>query len=128
MATAVEASSITYGRRTSRLQRLFSNRSLMLVLVFLLITVGWEAYGRISSQLRMSPAVQEALQTGQPVDVVLYLPFAPEQFHVKLLQKYGTVSGVSANAVTVRRVKPDDLKDLAKSYWISSIKLESEPQ
>ena len=122
MATSAEG--LTLGRQHSTLERIFANRSILLILAVLAIALGWEIYGRVSSEVRMTTAVKEALATGEPVNVVLELPFAPEQFHIKLLQKYGTVSGVSHEAVTVRRIKPGDLRELAKSYWIKRIDLE----
>ena len=107
-----------------RLRRLLTFRPVLLLVALLLIAGGWEAYGRISEQSRLTPSVQQALQTGEPLDVVLTLPFAPEQFHVKLLQRYGTVSGVQADHVIIRRVPPDRLQELGKSYWIRQIDLE----
>jgi hypothetical protein len=104
--------------------RLLTHKSVLLLLALAIVFGGWEIYGRISAQARMTPAVHQALDSGEPVDVVLSLPFAPEQFHVKLLQRYGTVSGVQSTSVIVRRVPPDSLKELGKSYWIERIDVE----
>jgi hypothetical protein len=101
-----------------------THKSALLLLALALVFGGWEGYGQVSSQSRFTPAVHQALAGNEPVDVVLSLPFAPEQFHVKLLQRYGTVSGVQSNTVIVRRVPPDKLKELGKSYWIERIDLE----
>lgn len=106
------------------MRRLLSHKSVLLLITSLLLFGGWEVYGRLSAQTRLMPAVHQALERDEQLDVVLKLPFAPEQFHVKLLQRYGTVSGVQSNTVIVRRVPPDKLKELGKSYWIERIDLE----
>jgi hypothetical protein len=104
--------------------RLLRHRSVLFLLSLVLLFGGWEAYGRLSLDGRLTPAVRQALARGEPLDVVLTLPFAPEQFHIKLLQRYGTVSAVQSNAVVIQRITPDNVRELGKSYWITSIDLE----
>jgi hypothetical protein len=107
-----------------RIHGLLSHKSVLLLITILLLFGGWEVYGRVSAQTRLMPAVHQALERDEPLDVVLTLPFAPEQFHVKLLQQYGTVSGVQSTSVIIRRMTPDRLRELSKSYWIERIELE----
>jgi hypothetical protein len=107
-----------------QMRRLLSHKSVLLLITSLLLFGGWEVYGRLSAQTRLMPAVHQALERDEQLDVVLKLPFAPEQFHVKLLQQYGTVSGVQSTSVIIRRITPDKLRELSKSYWIERIDLE----
>lgn len=103
---------------------LLTQKPVLLLLGALLLFGGWEIYGRVSEQTRLTPAVYQALGSGEMLDLTVALPFAPEQFHIKLLQRYGTVSAVQSNSVTVRRVPPDKVLELGKSYWITRIDLE----
>jgi hypothetical protein len=58
------------------------------------------------------------------VTVVVTLPFAPEDFHIRLFQGYGVVSGVRAPTVLLNRVRPEDVRQIARYYWIRRIALQ----
>ncbi len=73
--------------------------------------------GRVKELVEVRTAVtQRALQ-----DVVVTLQFPPEQFHIKLFQSYGTVSGVRGDAVIIRRVPPEAVSEIARLYWVRQI-------
>jgi hypothetical protein len=55
------------------------------------------------------------------VNILVTLSFPPERFHVQLLQTYGRVSGTEDNAVEVRGVKRNELKSIARPYWVRRI-------
>ena len=55
------------------------------------------------------------------VNILVTLPFPPERFHVQRLQTYGRVSGTQDNAVEVRGVKRDDLRTVARPYWVTRV-------
>ena len=52
------------------------------------------------------------------VNILVTLPFPPERFHVQRFQNYGRVSGTQDNAVEVRGVKREDLRTVARPYWV----------
>jgi hypothetical protein len=60
---------------------------------------------------------------GEPgkVNILVTLPFPPERFHVQRLQNYGRVSGTQDNAVEVRGVKREDLRTVARPYWVTRV-------
>jgi hypothetical protein len=82
---------------------------------------GWEATLRLTAPGRLHPALRPALQQPAPVDVVVTLGFAPEDFHIRLFQGYGVVSGVQGTTVLVNRVRPDDVHRIARYYWVRRI-------
>ncbi len=55
------------------------------------------------------------------VNVLVTLPFTPERFHVLVFQTYGRVSGTTDNAVEVRGVQKQDLRALARPYWVRHV-------
>ena len=91
------------------------------LLAMALVLGGSAAYGRISAPWRISPDLQARLANGGYADITVVLPFAPEQFHVNLLQQVGTVRGVRGNTVLVGRVPAADVWRLARYYWIRRI-------
>ena len=95
--------------------------------VFLLVTAalwaGWEIYLGASAPRRLDPAVAAALAGGPRIDVAVTLGFAPEDFHVRLFQGYGVVSGVRGTTLLLNRVAPDDVRRIARYYWVRRITL-----
>jgi hypothetical protein len=55
--------------------------------------------------------------------VVEQLTTPPEQFHIKLLQGYGTVSGVGASTIVLQRLPAQRVTELARLYWVARIDL-----
>ena len=58
------------------------------------------------------------------VNVSVVLGFPPEDFHVRLFQGYGVVSGVRGTTVLVSRVRPEDVRRIARYYWVRRITLQ----
>jgi hypothetical protein len=57
----------------------------------------------------------------EKVNILVTLPFTPERFHVQLFQTYGRVSGTQDNAIEVRGVKREDLRTVARPYWVTRV-------
>jgi hypothetical protein len=57
----------------------------------------------------------------EKVNVLVTLPFPPERFHVLVFQKHGRVSGTVDNSIEVRGVKREDLRVLARPYWVTRV-------
>lgn len=58
------------------------------------------------------------------MNVVVTLGFAPEDFHIRLFQGYGVVSGVQGTTVLLNRVRPEDVARIARYYWVRRITLQ----
>jgi hypothetical protein len=87
---------------------------------------GWELFLTLSAPGRLDPELRSALEKRGPLAVAVTLGFAPENFHIRLLQSYGVVSGVQGTTVLVNRVSPDDLRRIARYYWIQRITMQPE--
>ena len=82
---------------------------------------GWEAYLRLTAPGRIDPALAQALGRDPAVNVAVTLVFAPEDFHIRLFQTHGTVSGVRGTTVLINRVRADDVWRIARYYWVRRI-------
>jgi hypothetical protein len=68
-----------------------------------------------------SKIAQSLPPEGDKVDLVVTLPFPPERFHVLVFQRYGRVSGTQENSVEVRGVRREDLRSIARHYWVKKV-------
>jgi hypothetical protein len=113
------------GSAMSRLV-ILRHRSAVFLVVVTVAWAGWELFLTLTAPGRIDPALEPALRARAPVAVAITLGFAPENFHIRLLQSYGVVSGVQGTTVLVNRVSPDDLRRIARYYWIQQITMQSE--
>lgn len=105
---------------------LLRHRSAVFLLVVAIAWGSWELFLTVTAPQRIDPALQPALRARAPVAVAITLGFAPENFHIRLFQSYGVVSGVRGTTVFVNRVSPDDLRRIARYYWVKQISAQSE--
>jgi len=85
---------------------------------------GWEVFLSLSSPRRLAPELAGALARERLVNVVVTLGFAPEEFHIRLFQTHGVVSGVKGTAVLLNRVPVEDVMRIARYYWVRRIALQ----
>ena len=96
-------------------------RTVVFLTVALAAWLGWEAFLRLSAPGRIDGALEAALRQQAPVDIAVTLPFAPEDFHIRLFQSYGVVSGVQGTTVLINRVAAEDVWRIARTYWVRRI-------
>ena len=58
------------------------------------------------------------------MNVAVTLGFAPEDFHIRLFQSHGVVSGVRGTTVLLNRVPAEDVGRIARYYWVRRITLQ----
>ena len=86
------------------------------ILALLALYFGWHAWLWLSAPAKIAAGID-----GERVNVLVTLPFPPERFHVLAFQRYGRVSGTRDNAVEVRGVRRDDLRAVARHYWVRKV-------
>jgi hypothetical protein len=97
------------------------HRTVGFLLVLALLWAGGEVLLRLTAPGRIDPALARTLGTAATVDVAVTLGFAPEDFHIRLFQGYGVVSGVRGATVLLNRVPPDGVRRIARHYWVRTI-------
>ena len=101
--------------------RVLRHRTVAFLLALAVAWIGWEAFLRMSAAGRLEPELAPVLVRERLVNVVVTLGFAPEEFHIRLFQDFGVVSGVRGTMVLVNRVRPDDVRRMARYYWVRRI-------
>ena len=101
--------------------RALRHRTVGFLVALLLLWGGWESYTVLSAPGRLDPALALALERGRPVNVAITLGFPPEDFHIRIFQDHGVVSGVQGTTVLLDRVAPADVWRIARYYWVRRI-------
>jgi hypothetical protein len=88
-----------------------------IVLGLFLIYLGWQGWLSFAASYKISSGFAEA----ERVNVLVTLPFPPERFHVLVFQRYGRVSGTQDHSIEVRGVRREDLRAVARHYWVTKV-------
>jgi hypothetical protein len=100
------------------------HRTVAFLLVLAALAGGWEIFLRLAAPRRLDPALAAELGRTPLVNVAVTLGFAPEDFHIRLFQGHGVVSGVQGTTVLLNRVRPEDVARIARYYWVRQITLQ----
>jgi hypothetical protein len=104
--------------------RLLRHRTVLFLLVVAALWGGWQTFLAASAPGRLDGSVRLALDREPRINVSVALGFPPEDFHVRLFQGYGVVSGVRGTTVLLNRVRPEDVRRIARYYWVRRITLQ----
>ena len=97
------------------------HRTTRFVLVVLAGLAGWQAFLALSAPQRLDAALAAELERGDYVNIAVALAFPPEDFHIRIFQTHGVVSGVRGTTVLLNRVRPDDVRQISRYYWVQRI-------
>ena len=101
-------------------------RFLLVVVVCFAIFTG---YGFITGPSRITDRLHKALEASpERVNIVVTAKFPPEEFHMGIYQDVGAMRGSKGRSSTLFRVKPRNVKALARHYWIERIDLAPLPK
>lgn len=89
-----------------------------IVLGALAAYLGWQAWLTVAAAGKIGEGIPE---NRRRVNVLVTLPFTPERFHVQVFQEFGRVSGTTGNAVELRGVQRQDLRAIARPYWVKRV-------
>ncbi|MBI2016752.1 MAG: hypothetical protein HYS77_14625 [Candidatus Rokubacteria bacterium] len=100
------------------------HRTVLFFLVMAALGAGWEVFLTLTMSRRIDAAVEVVLGREPVVNVAVTLGFVPEDFHVRLFQEYGVVSGVRGTTVLLGRVGREDVRRIGRYYWVRRIALQ----
>ncbi|MBI4607701.1 MAG: hypothetical protein HY726_01675 [Candidatus Rokubacteria bacterium] len=101
--------------------RVLRHRTLAFLVAVLAAWGAWEAFVRVSAPGRIDAELQRALGRERLVNVAVTLGFAPEDFHIRVFQDHGVVSGVRGTTVLLNRVPREEVERIARYYWVRRI-------
>jgi len=104
------------------------HRTVRFLIVVAVLLLGWQVYLLVSASHRLDAALRPELDRGGLVNVAITLGFAPEDFHIRVFQSHGIVSGVRGTTVMLNRVPADDVRRIARYYWVQRISPPKEPR
>ena len=94
-----------------------TSRRLRILLAVAVCYVAWQVWLTVAAPQKLTGFADAP----EKVNILVTLPFPPERFHVQLFQTYGRVSGTQDNAIEVRGVKREDLRTVARPYWVTRV-------
>ena len=107
--------------------RLPRHRTARFLLAVAAAFIGWQTFLAVSAPRRVDAALASALAGADHVDVEVSLGFAPEDFHIRVFQTHGIVSGVRGTTVLLKRVTPENVRRISRYYWVQRIHLQRSP-
>jgi len=103
------------------LRRLLASRVIRLLFALLLITAAWQGWLTWQAGPKIPPDLEAHVSPRGTVDLLVTLRFPPERFHILMFQRFGRVSGTRDNAVEVRSVPVERVREIARLYWVRQI-------
>ena len=68
------------------------------------------------------------LDDGAKPDIKIFLPFEPERFHLELFQEVGRYLGWREDHAVIMQSDPDQLRRIARNFWVSDVQPFTEQQ
>lgn len=103
------------------MRRLVKNRFVLYLLIGMICYIAWLATTMCWSYWRIPQDVKVLAREGR-VDLRLTLRFPVEQFHVRLLQKFGRVTNVTGCELTIRDVGFIEVIRIGQFFWVRDIR------
>lgn len=93
-----------------------------IVIITSAIIVTWQIWVAVQASAKIPPDLQQYASPRGTVDLRVTLRFPPERFHILMFQRFGRISGTADDAVEVRSVPVGRVQEIARFYWVRSIR------
>lgn len=108
------------------IRKLLKNRVVIVLLALCLILIAWEGYKSYAAGFKIPDDLKQAMEKNRYVNVTVFMDFAPEEFHINYFQSKGQVAGIFDDCINLYRVRKEQIKEIARQFWVTEIKLVGE--
>ena len=110
--------------RVFRRRRWYHRRDLRFVMVVGACLAAYYGHGYATAPDRLSDRLRARLaEDPARVNIDVTTKFPPEQFHMAVYQRYGSMRGTNGSTATLYRVRIADVRRLSRRYWVERIDL-----
>lgn len=111
-------------RPVRRRRMWYQRRDILFVAFVAVVWLGAWAYGSATGPARITEALAIQLENSSDSVVLLVTAkFPPERFHSNVYNNIGVQRGTEGSTTIVARVKPSDVRWIAKQYWVTQVDL-----
>jgi hypothetical protein len=111
-----------------RLRQWLRHRTVWAVLLAVASAAGVQAAGVMTAPSKLGAELAGGGVPGALQRIQVRLATPAEEFHIRYLQRWGTVERVTGDLVHLRDVTSDSVRRIARVYWVSNITTTEEEQ
>ena len=105
--------------------RILRSRPVMVVISLIAMLAAFQAWAYVEGRQKLTEdeiATAMARASGGRLDLIIMLPFEPEQFHFIQFQNIGRMAGADGQSVYLHNVDIADARRVARAYWVTDLK------
>jgi NitT/TauT family transport system ATP-binding protein len=111
-----------------RLRQWLRHRTVWALLLAAATAASVQGAGVMTAPSKLSADLGGTQARGVVPRITVHLATPAEEFHIGYLQRWGTVERVDGDFVQLRDVTPDNVRRIARVYWVSNITTTEEGQ
>jgi len=111
-----------------RLRQWLRHRTVWALFLAVALAAGVQATGVMTASSKLSAELAGGGVPGALQRIQVRLATPAEEYHIRYLQRWGTVERVTGDLVHLRDVTSEDVRRIARVYWVSNITTTEEEQ
>jgi len=94
----------------------------VVILIITIVYLSWSGYNSIHANSKINNDLKKSMEKQEKIElVIVQLNFEAEGFHIRYFQQFGRVTKVEGSSVYIRSIKSEDVKNIAKKYWVKKV-------
>jgi NitT/TauT family transport system ATP-binding protein len=111
-----------------RLRQWLRHRTVWVLFLAVALAASVQAAGVMTAPSKLSAGLAGPQVPSAVARIRVRLATPAEEFHIRYLHRWGTVERVDGDLVQLRDVTPDNVRRIARVYWVSNISTTEEGQ